>query len=691
AIDTGIEWVTKQLIAKATGFENKYLLCQASACQRLRSEGVAQYDRILIPMLRDVYVPLALDFSSTSPGFRSNAPDGIEQLLRNDLDIWKLLAKKRTNPNFRQLAILAWGGYGKTTLLKHIAYRYGIKQHPDTVQNLIPVLLVLRNYRDILTQENPPDLPTLITHHHIPSLPESTELQPPEGWAKAMLKRGDAIVLLDGFDEVAKDQRPHVARWINRQMRNYGQSVFILTSRPKAYKQLDAAYRLDMPTALWVRDFDEQQRKEFVEKWYLCQERYTNIEPDTPDVEKVASESAQELLKQIEARQELKDLAKNPLLLNMIATFHRRNPGAKLPRRRVELYRDICQLQLRDRPSARTLDTLLTECDAQIILQHIAIGMMNNREERIESSKLLQGLAGVLKDQGETISAQDLLEQIEQVSELLVKQDDEYEFAHLSFQEYLASAHVAQQNQEHLLYEHFEDDWWKPTILLYAAQTRPTRLIQEMVNRGATDLAYQCLQELPKTKRVDPELEKQIIALKQSVNTSRYAQLEDFLRHGQWKKADQETYQLMITTVGKEEGQYFSSNELLNFPCEELLAIDELWVKYSNGQFGFSVQKEIYLECGGIPDGQYDKEAWDKFCHTNEWKKNGKYVNVKFDTSSARGHLPGSGGMRVSLEGISSISSLASRLEVERITHSDDPGDISSISSLASRLVKCNA
>ncbi|MEM9447734.1 MAG: hypothetical protein AAGA75_04285, partial [Cyanobacteria bacterium P01_E01_bin.6] len=42
AIDTGIEWVTKQLIAKATGFENKYLLCQASACQRLRSEGVAQ-------------------------------------------------------------------------------------------------------------------------------------------------------------------------------------------------------------------------------------------------------------------------------------------------------------------------------------------------------------------------------------------------------------------------------------------------------------------------------------------------------------------------------------------------------------------------------------------------------------------------------------------------------------------------
>ncbi|NJO66941.1 MAG: transcriptional regulator, partial [Leptolyngbyaceae cyanobacterium RM1_405_57] len=51
----------------------------------------------------------------------------------------------------------------------------------------------------------------------------------------------------------------------------------------------------------------------------------------------------------------------------------------------------------------------------------------------------------------------------------------------------------------------------------------------------------------------------------------------------------------MIITVGKEEGHYFEPEELLNFPCEELLAIDRLWVNYSNGKFGFSVQKKIYL------------------------------------------------------------------------------------------------
>ncbi|MEO1210162.1 MAG: GUN4 domain-containing protein [Cyanobacteria bacterium J06638_20] len=654
AIDAGIDWVTDQVIAKATGFENKYRLCQASACQRLRSEGVAQHERILIPLLRDVYVPLTLDFSAISPGFR----DLQEPLAgygdyesKQDLDIWKILANLHHNSDFRQLAVLAWGGYGKTTLLKHIAYRYGTNNHPKTVPSLIPVLLVLRDYREMISQHNPPDLPELITQRHVPNLPGASDLKPPDEWAKAMLTRGDAIVMFDGFDEVGKAQRPAVARWINRQMKRYGKSVFILTSRPKAYKQMDAAHRLEFPTSLWVRDFDVQQRKDFVEKWYRCQERYTNINPDTPDVEQVATRSAADLLSQIEERQELKDLAKNPLLLNMIATFHRRNPGAKLPRRRVELYREIFQLQLRDRPKARTLDTLLTECEAQTILQRIAIDMMNRRWERIQQPILLQGLKTILEELGEIVEAAELLEQIEQVSELLIKQEDDYEFAHLSFQEYLASAYIAQnrQRQEHLLYKHLEDDWWKPTILLYVAQTNPTHLIQEAINRGAIDLAYQCLQELPKTRQIAPELEAQITALKKTVQTSRYAQLENYLRNGQWKEADDETYRLMIKTVGKEEGQWFEVEELLNFPCEELIVIDGLWVKYSNGKFGFSVQKDIYLGCGGIPDGKYYREISERFGDRVGWREEGIWnIRMKYDVSSPEGHLP-KGGVTQSL------------------------------------------
>ena len=48
----------------------------------------------------------------------------------------------------------------------------------------------------------------------------------------------------------------------------------------------------------------------------------------------------------------------------------------------------------------------------------------------------------------------------------------------------------------------------------------------------------------------------------------------------------------------------------------------------------------MYLECGGIADGQYYEEAWESFCNTNGWMEKGMCTAVKYDTFSARGHLP---------------------------------------------------
>ncbi|MEM7062978.1 MAG: hypothetical protein AAF572_07435 [Cyanobacteria bacterium P01_B01_bin.77] len=170
-------------------------------------------------------------------------------------------------------------------------------------------------------------------------------------------------------------------------------------------------------------------------RWYECQERYTNAGRDTSDVKKISKQSAEDLVKQIETQPALRDLAKNPLFLNMIATFHSRFPGAESPKRRVELYREICLLQLRGRPKARSLDTLLTNCNAQEILQRVAYAMMNRSLERFSRSTLLKGLTQIIQSYEETFTAHDFLEQIVQVSELMIRQEDEYEFAHLSFQE----------------------------------------------------------------------------------------------------------------------------------------------------------------------------------------------------------------------------------------------------------------
>ncbi|MBT9313557.1 GUN4 domain-containing protein [Leptothoe kymatousa TAU-MAC 1615] len=124
-----------------------------------------------------------------------------------------------------------------------------------------------------------------------------------------------------------------------------------------------------------------------------------------------------------------------------------------------------------------------------------------------------------------------------------------------------------------------------------------------------------------------------------------YSKLRDLLKAGDWKAADNETYEVMIRAVGKTSGAWFTRDELLNFPCADLLTIDRLWVHYSQGRFGFSVQKKIYIECGAKLDGKYQGDKiWKKFGDNVGWRKDGQllmYNSLVFSTSAPLGHLPG--------------------------------------------------
>ncbi len=123
-----------------------------------------------------------------------------------------------------------------------------------------------------------------------------------------------------------------------------------------------------------------------------------------------------------------------------------------------------------------------------------------------------------------------------------------------------------------------------------------------------------------------------------------YTPLRDLLKAGQWRDADKETHEVMIRAVGKKSGVWFDSDELLNFPCTDLRTIDGLWVKYSQGKFGFSVQKQIYVECGNPLDGKYHEKTWKQFLDRVGWRKDGifnDYRDLKADPSfSPDGEFP---------------------------------------------------
>lgn len=106
-----------------------------------------------------------------------------------------------------------------------------------------------------------------------------------------------------------------------------------------------------------------------------------------------------------------------------------------------------------------------------------------------------------------------------------------------------------------------------------------------------------------------------------------YTKLRELLKVEDWKAADRETYLRMLQAVGRKEGEWLRPEELSNFPCIDLKTIDALWIKYSNGHFGFSVQADIYVECGGRLDGKFpSSESWRKFGDRVGWRKGGQWL-----------------------------------------------------------------
>jgi hypothetical protein len=129
----------------------------------------------------------------------------------------------------------------------------------------------------------------------------------------------------------------------------------------------------------------------------------------------------------------------------------------------------------------------------------------------------------------------------------------------------------------------------------------------------------------------------------------KFQNLENYLKSQQWDKADQETWTLMLMVTNREKEGYLELKNIQNFPCEDLLKLDRLWVEYGKRygfEFGFRIQKQIYVECGGKLDFSYPSpEIWDKFCDRIAWKMDGKWLDYSQLFSNKRfmdvkGHLP---------------------------------------------------
>lgn len=113
-----------------------------------------------------------------------------------------------------------------------------------------------------------------------------------------------------------------------------------------------------------------------------------------------------------------------------------------------------------------------------------------------------------------------------------------------------------------------------------------------------------------------------------------YAKLQYLLAVQKWQEADVETWVVLCEALGKRAKSYLFENDIDSLPCEDLLTIDRLWVKYSGGRFGFSVQKQIYESV---------RRDYGKFCSQVGWltyNLHFRYQGFRFKNWAVVGHLP---------------------------------------------------
>jgi formylglycine-generating enzyme required for sulfatase activity len=417
------------------------------------------------------------------------------------------------------LVILGDPGSGKSTFLKHLALclaAYGLESKgrywltrlpgwPEAEANALPIPVVLRDFASWL----PEDVKRAEPCHLWDFVVSRLNAQNLAFAAKPLhqaLEKGEAVVLLDGLDEIpTRGQRTFVRDAVAAFAGRYPQSRLVITCRTLSYQ--DPAWQLGSFPAFELAPLDEEKIDRFIKAWYGELARMGVVK--TGEADRLA-QGLQEAVR----RPDMWRLAPNPLLLTVMALVHTHK--GRLPNARALLYEDTVdvllwrweQIKVGGEEAAPRLRRLLleagrTDVDLKRTLWRLAFeahqegGAGDEVLADVGELRLEKALAE-LHPKGSRDWAHQVIKVMKLRAGLLLERAPEvYTFPHRTFQEYLAGAHLSAQadfaKQAVELVE--EGAFWREVVLLAVGRLvylggdtdKPLALVGELCPRPAMD------------------------------------------------------------------------------------------------------------------------------------------------------------------------------------------------------------
>ncbi|NES83951.1 MAG: hypothetical protein F6K10_22470 [Moorea sp. SIO2B7] len=180
------------------------------------------------------------------------------------------------------------------------------------------------------------------------------------------------------------------------------------------------------------------------------------------------------------------------------------------------------------------------------------------------------------------------------------------------------------------------------------------------------ELIHRNLFKLSPSNKVKESLKEHLLTELDSLMKQAKRQAEEHNQYDKWQKADIKAWQFILFIAKGEEQSFLDLEDVQNFSCPDFKKLDELWVKNSNGLYGYSVQKrrlEKILQAketdvkklwDDVKTGKFvewDSTTWDKWDSIYKefgdlvlWRSEGKWMGYrdifKINLMVSEGHLP---------------------------------------------------